>query len=372
VRSTRRRTLPGVASSVLCALFWTAPGGAQTLAHERAAVLLFSGCSIEGAPARAVSDALALELDSVEIRLKRDDEGLGQGDLLLVVRGGCAGSEPLTLRASIDREHRDRTLGLDDVPASARARTLALSLAELAELLLSGTPPASVEATVAQAGSEPTVEPEAPKKEAPARKPEPTPKQPKPNAKTTEPPPRAPIVFPEEQEQERLANIGEQSADFLELVLEGRVYGFSQFMWGGRLQFELGPVTFGGEALYGTADSALGAVTGLVASGVFGVRLFERRLSRHFRFLAGPRLGVGIVTASGAPLDSVFQTQALEPYFDLAATGDLRLETGEGAGAALSLELGGARGLVALADGERVAEFGGFFVGFSLGIGVSL
>ncbi len=334
-------------------------------------MLLFSGCSIEGAPARAVSEALALELDAVEIRLKRDDEGLGQGDLLLVVRGGCAASEPLTLRASIDREHRDRSLGLDDVPASARARTLALSLAELAELLLSGAPPAAVEATVEQAVAAPSEEPEAPKKEAPARKPEVTP-EPKPSARAKPKAPRAPIVFPEEQEQERLDRLAEQSSDFLGIVLQGRSYGLSQFMWGGRLQFEIGPVTFGGEALYGTADSALGSVSGLVADGVFGVRLFERRLSRYFRFLAGPRLGVGIVTASGAPIDSVFQTQALEPYFDLAATGDLRLETGEGAGAALSLELGGARGLMALADGERVAEFGGFFVGLSLGIGVSL
>jgi hypothetical protein len=160
--------------------------------------------------------------------------------------------------------------------------------------------------------------------------------------------------------------------DFLELVLEGRTYGVSQFVWGGRLQFEVGPVTFGGEALYGTADSALGSVTGLVADGVFGVRLFQRRLSRHFRFLAGPRLGAGIVTVSGAPDVDVFSNEALEPYFDLALTGDLRLETGQGAGAALSLELGAARGLVALADGERVTEFGGFFLGLTLGIGVSL
>jgi hypothetical protein len=309
----------------------------------------------------------------VQIRLKRDDEGLGQGDLLLVVRGGCEGSEPLTLRASIDREHRDRTLGLDDVPGSARARTLALSLAELAELLLSGAPPSPAEANVAEAPVKPSVEPEAPKPETPAQKPAPEPTKPKqPSVKAQRPPPRAPIVFPEEQEQERLEALAEQNADFLELVLEGRSYGVSQFVWGGRLQFEVGPVTFGAEALYGTADSALGSVSGLVADGVFGVRLFERRLSRHFRFLAGPRLGAGIVTVSGASLGNAFSSQVLEPYFDAALAGDLRLETGEGAGAALSLELGAARGLVALADGERVSEFGGFFFGLTLGIGVSL
>jgi hypothetical protein len=341
---------------------------------ERAAVLLFSGCGVEGAPPRAVSDVLSLELRAANIRLKGEAEGFGEGDLLLVVRGGCEASAPLTLRASVSGSQRERSLVLDDVPASARARTLALSLAELGELVVSGAPPDTPISAEDAAAKE-----SAPEAAAPAAKPE-TPTKPatppatkaKPAPATRRARPPAPIALLDERTSALLTEPArEPSHDFLALTLIGRWFGFEQLAWGGRARLELGPILFGAEALYGTARSDLGDVQGLVTDVLVGVHVFSLPRSGLVSFAVGPRVGFGAVNVTGQPTNDAVSSSRWDVYFDAALAGDLRIETAD-AGLSMSFELGAARGVVALADGNRVSEFGGFFIGLSLGIGFGL
>lgn len=339
---------------------------------KRAAVLLFSGCGVEGAPPRAVSDLLALELDAANVRLKGEDEGFGAGDLLLVVRGGCDGSEPLTLRASLDRAERERSLQLDDVPDSARARTLALSLAELGELVIAGGPPETALAT-----SEPpatTASPPEPAPRATTRQPQPATK-PKPARAEVPAKPAAAVIS--DQERRELFAEPEVAApvhgrDFLAVSLSSRWFGLDQPTLGGRGRVDIAPVFFGGEALYGRATSDLGNIRGLVANGFVGVRLLSLARTRVVSIEAGPRVGAGAVHVSGTPSGSALSSEAFELYLDAAVIGDVRFSLAEVISAWLSVELGAARGVVALADGARVSEFGGFFVGASLGLGFGL
>lgn len=348
---------------------------AEPESGERAAVLLFSGCGVEGAPPRAVSDVLSLELRAANVRLKGEAEGFGERDLLLVVRGGCEAAEALTLRASLSGSQRERSLVLDDVPASARARTLALSLAELAELLLSGAAPDARESAVqnAEAPATPAQEPvAAAKPEAPAKPARPPATKPKALPAARRDPSLPPLAFTDEQRKALVTQPArEPRREFIGLTLTGRWFGLSQLAWGGRARVELGPVFFGAEALYGTARSDLGEVQGLVMDGLVGVHVFSLPRSGLVSFTTGPRVGAGAVSVSGQPSDGAFSSATFEGYFDAALVGDLRIETAE-AGLSMSFELGVARGVVALADGQRVSEFGGFFTGLSLGIGFGL
>jgi hypothetical protein len=341
---------------------------------KRAAVLLFSGCGVEGAPPRAVSDVLSLELGAANVRLKGEDEGFGAGDLLLVVRGGCEASEPLTLRASVDGTQRERSLLLDDVPDSARARTLALSLAELGELVISGDPPQAAvppAATAATAADAPKAEPETAVEKPPAAarpKPETAPKQ-------TSPKPAPPVV-PERERQQLFAEPKEtetvRRSEFLTLSLANRWFGLEQATWGGRGRVDIAPAFFGGEALYGQATSNIGSVRGLVADGFVGVRLLSLAKTRLVSIDAGPRAGAGVVHVYGAPQGGATSSDTFEMYLDAAVVCDTRLYFADVFSASLSVELGAARGVVALADGARVSEFGGFFMGVTLGLGFGL
>ncbi len=333
---------------------------------KRAAVLLFSGCGVEGAPPRAVSEVLALELDAANVRLKAEDEGFGAGDLLLVVRGGCEASEPLTLRASLDGAQRERSLLLDDVPDSARARTLALSLAELGELVVSGAP---AEGTT-PAPEQPTSSDEAAKPESgtESTKKEPEPEKPKPSPPAATEPTTLPTL-PEEDRRELFAQPAPaETRNSISASLSNRWFQLEQLTWGGRMRVDISSVFFGGEALYGRSMSNIGSVEGLVIDAILGVRLLSYEKNRLFRFAAGPRVGAGAVNVSGTPTEGVFASNMLEMYLDAALVTDLRLEIADAVKASLSVELGAARGVTALADGQRVSEFGGFFMGLTLGI----
>ena len=319
-----------------------------------------------------MSDILSLELRAANIRLKGEDEGFGEGDLLLVVRGGCESSAPLVLRASLRGSQRVRSLLLDDVPASARARTLALSLAELGELLVSGAPPdaAPPDATNAEESNTPAedaateAEPEA------ATKPAAPAPQKKPIAPPVAPPPAA---FSDDRKNALLVERPrEASRDFIAVSLAGRLFGFEQPVFGGRARTDIGRVFFGGEALYGTARSQLGEVRGLVMDALAGVRVFSLPRTGPVSFGAGPRIGAGLVNVSGQPTDGVLSSAALDVYFDAAVTGDFRIETGSAVGLTAAVELGVARGVTALADASPVAEFGGFFMGLNVGFGFGL
>lgn len=332
----------------------------------RAAVLLFSGCGVEGAPPRAVSEVLALELDAANVRLKAEDEGFGAGDLLLVVRGGCEASEPLTLRASLDGAQRERSLLLDDVPDSARARTLALSLAELGELVVSGAPaeattPAPEQPTSSDGVAKPESGSENTEREAKRA-------QPRPKPEAVPEPTRLP-VFSEEDRRELFAEPAPvKTPNSISVGLSNRWFQLEQLTWGGRMRVDIGRGFFGGEALYGRTTSSIGSVQGLVIDGILGMRLLSYEKNRLFRFAAGPRVGAGAVNVSGTPTDGVFASNTLEMYLDAALVADVRLDIADAIKASLSVELGAARGVTALADGERVAEFGGFFTGLTLGI----
>lgn len=340
---------------------------------ERAAVLLFSGCGVEGAPPLAVSDILSLELRAANIRLKGEDEGFGEGDLLLVVRGGCEASTPLVLRASLSGRERVRSLLLDDVPASARARTLAISLAELGELLISGAPPEPAPADAANAPGPNAAEEaaNAAKPEAAAKPAAPAPAKGQPAGAPRRAP--APLPFHDERKNTLLAEPPrEPSRDFIAVSLAGRWFGFEQVVLGGRARTDIGRVFFGGEALYGTARSHLGEVRGMVLDALAGVRVFSPPRAGLVSFAAGPRFGAGLVNVSGKPTDGVSSSAALELYFDAALTGDLRIETASPVGLTAAVEFGVARGVTALADGSPVAEFGGFFTGLNVGFGFGL
>jgi hypothetical protein len=373
VRSRTRWLNPSAcAFALLVASRSAAQETATTAPHaaKRAAVLLFSGCGVEGAPPRAVSEVLSLELDAANVRLKGEDEGFGSGDLLLVVRGGCEASEPLTLRASLDGAQRERSLLLDDVPDSVRARTLALSLAELGELVIFGAP-AERPATTAE-NPAPGASPTNAGTEAARLTAEPKPRPPSVKAPTK---PASPVIIPDEDRRELFEKPADpepvRSRNYLSMNLVNRWFGFEQPTWGGRARLDIASVFLGGEALYGEAATDIGSVEGLIIDGFMGLRLFSLATGRVNVDMAS-RVGAGAVNVSGAPADDALSSSMIEIYLDAALVGDCRLHLVETVSTSLSVELGAARGIVALADGTRVSEFGGFFLGASLGLGFGL
>jgi hypothetical protein len=326
------------------------------------ALLLLPACPLEGVTEQELRAALALELQADGVTLAEPGGDLGRSDLLLEVESSCHPGAELRLRVLFRDRERQRTLSLAELPRGTRARLLALSLAELVDRLEpKATAPEASEAP--STGEPPPAAPPA-TSDAPSSSPSPAPPpEPEPSDETVAD--EAPLDSPPE------------SLDLARPIAFGvapelRWFTPKSALFGGRLTFDTTRITGGAGLLVGRSGSNVGDVDALLVHGFAGYRLFHEELGRGLSLGLGPRVGVGWIQVAGSSSDAEIETSsASAPYFDASVFGELRADVSPLLRFSLGAEAGVARGLVALADGDPVASYDGFFVGGFLGLWLS-
>jgi hypothetical protein len=311
--------------------------------------------------------ALALELSSAGISVVDIETGFGAQDILLEVQQLCEPhASSALLRVVYRGTRRERQLSLGDVPESHRVRGVALAAAELVEGALE-EPSASSEAAFSLDEEEPHSPPAA---VAPAPSTASTAEAAAPRPVTLVPAPRRAA-----SDDAGVAKVGRsrESSSSLGIGPEVRAFAGGAFLWGAYARFAVARFAFGARALHGGATSPLGEVSATLIHATAALRFHEWRLGEHSAFAWGPRLGLGVVSVTGTP--AAFDiTGFVErgPYVDAAVSAELGVTVARWLRLDGALELGLAYGLVAQAGGTPVAEYGGPFVGVSVGVAFEL
>ena len=347
----------------LAGLLLSSTAHAETYPFSRVA-LLSEGCASDGLADTELRRATSSELSGSALELAPVTENNAENDVLVTVRLPCAPPLAIELSASFHRITFARRVEFDELPASSRARALALVVAELLtefaepELAENDAPPASgptrsTEAppsadTPRRAGEETA--------EKPSREPRPAPA----TRRSPPVPARADghsFILPP-----RLA-AGPELRDFFSGT---RLLGVRAHLdWD---RFALGLSVLGRDS---TVDA--GQLSALVVQATSALRLFTLGDARGTSLSFGPRLGIGVVSVSAQPLAPNVEAQAVrEPYLDGAAFADFGFQLVPGLRCAATAELGYALGVVALSDTTDVGHYGGVFGSASLDLAFEL
>lgn len=355
-----------------CALFagmvLTSASQAEVSERPVRAVLLLPPCLVGASSVAELREALTLELRAQQIELAAPESALGPEDVLLEVDSGCEPErEQIVLRAIRGTEQRERSVSVLDVSEGSRSRALALSLAELVEIVLQPTDDRLGGGDTRSAGdsaaSGSLLLPEATQK---APQP-PTQARASPTAISQSKMFRA-AAPTESVPTPRGAAWGVRIA----IAPEARWFLLGSALWGGRAQLDLRRLSLGASWLGGQASAPAGSVAAAVMHGSIGFRASESKYGRRLLLAWGPRIGLGIVRAEGISNPDASGGRIIQTYTDAAlfGLGELRLEDDLRAGA--GVELGYARGIIALADGERTGYFGGVLLGAAIHLAVGL
>jgi hypothetical protein len=331
--------------------------------------------------------AIALELQSQDIELVGAGQTCATGsapatrNVELELSGSCTLIEPIQVRAVAGETRRERTLALAEIPEKTRARVVALVLSELAELALHP----DWEEPAPSTGTLPSTEETAPSEAEPRETTRPA------AGATTENSPSAKNAEGESanvtqgKAAEKNANAetrrppgdathSETKRDRVELRLAAEARAFFPFnaLAGVRGSVGFGVVTLGASVLGNQRSADIGDVNGLLLEAVLGVRFARASLGETWFFESGVRLGGGLVSVSGSPDAGTRAQDFREPYVDGALGAGVFHALGPEVSVGLNLETGYARGIVALADSEHAAAYGGLFVGGLLNLSLSL
>lgn len=341
-------------------MLWATSATADALEFSRI-VLVLPPCSIEGVSEAELRAAAALELAAHDVSLAPPGEMSMTTDALVRVETSCAPGAELSLRVSFGDERRTRQLDLSALPARTRTRALALSLAEFVSLFR-----ARSDDRVAPEPIELEEEPEEPPSaEAKPDPPAPAPSEPATSAAKSEPIGRtAPPPEPKRARTERLTELG--------LSPEARLFQRGSTVAGARLHVDAGQLGLGLSVLGSEIGVSSGTVSALIVHASGALRWLRTPDSETLALSAGPRVGVGLVRVSGVPGLGARGTSVQEAYLDAAGYGMLELRPGGGLRLGLALELGYARGMIALADDDIAGVFGGPFVGGLLDLSFAL
>ena len=320
------------------------------------------------------------ELDAASlgaaVRSELEADGVGrvldapapQSDGALTVRVDCDAA--LTARATLKasrtgRERRER-IPLGDAAPSARARALALALAELLRAdwpTLSSTqsaqttdaPPAAAPtaATATSAGSAATADDA-------KRHAEPPP--------PTEPTPSAAAITHKSDETASRAGAGPRAAA-VTLAMGARLRWFVDYqsvLLGGDLGADFRALRLRAEVLVSSASDALGSASLGSAALCVGYRLFDWRLG-PIQLAGYPMASAGLTWLRGSSAQPTTQVDPATGFYgDVRMTLEASLPRSVLA-PALAMDVGRASGFVARAGDRTLGATGGVFLGASAG-----
>jgi hypothetical protein len=134
-------------------------------------------------------------------------------------------------------------------------------------------------------------------------------------------------------------------------------------VWGGRLLVDAKALTVGASVLGGSSDVAAGMLNATLLHGFLAFSPLRVRSDAAWLLAAGPRAGLGVLNVEATPAETVTGSSAIEAYFDAAAFALVERQLAGDFALRATFEVGYARGMVALADGEAAGRYAGVFAG---------
>jgi len=345
-----------------------------------------SACPSPELDANSLADAVRSELEADGVgRVIGAPSAESDGSLTVHVDCDAALTAQVTLKSNHTGRERHERIALGDAAPSARARALALALAELMRAdwpVLSGTPsPRTVDAASESnapqaltgdgretaASDSAASKPAAPK--SAASKPPASKASPKSTPKKTEVA-AAPVVespTPDEHKRASPANGPRNAAVTLALAARLRWFiDYQSVLLGGDLGADFRALRLRAEVLASSASDALGSASLGSAALCVGYRVFDWRLGA-MNLAAYPMASAGITWLRG---DSAQPSTRVEPatgfYGDVRVVLEASLPRWALA-PTLSADVGRASGFVARSGDHTLGATGGFFAGASLG-----
>jgi len=300
------------------------------------------------------------------VRSELEADGVGrviagpaaESDGALTVRVDCdvALTAQVSLKANRTGRERHEQIALGDAAPSARARALALALAELVRadwpaLTTTASAPLADAAVASPSATPPTVE---------AKQPLPTP--------ATKPAPAVPAHSPN-IEQARAPRVAGPRAAAVTLAASARLRWFVDYqsvLLGGDLGVDYRVLRLRAEVLATSASDALGSASLGSAALCVGYRLLDWRLA-PLTLAAYPMASAGVTWLRGSSAQPSTRVDPASGFY-----GDVRLLLEASLpqwvlAPTLSAEVGRASGFVARAGDRTLGATGGFFLGASAG-----
>jgi hypothetical protein len=335
---------------------WLASLGALLLSLPRPVLaadtqsvsLLLPGCELPGVSAGELRRAVALELQSEGLILSPAGDLSPDRDAQVLVEATCSAPDELTLRAQHGVVHQSRVFRLSELAVPQRPRALALSISELASLVLH--PPA-----LKPMAREPLV-PEPEDEPTPAVKPPPAAAPAAPAAPASALSPASAAANP---------SLPIEAAWRLALVPELRFFSHTS-LWGARAQLERARFRYTVGLLASLRQAPAGSVWTRLAqvSAAYAFPLSGE--ARRSLIETGPRLGLGYAFMSARAAADATATDARDWYADVAWA--LRYSTTVSRSVRLGLgaELGYGRGPIGYAGNVVIAQTSGPFASLLL------
>lgn len=309
-------------------------------------------CELPAIPASELRRAVALELQSEGLTLSPAGDLSASRDVQVRVEADCSATDDLTLRAQHGALHQSRTFRLSELAIEQRPRALALSIAELASLLLRPASPSSTE----PAPRELDEEPPSPANPSPPSKPATT---------ATPGPPMESSSTPVSAAASPAQSVGVEPGFRLALRPELRFFSHT-LLWGGRVQLERARFRYAIGLLAASKQAPTGGVSTRLAhmSAAYAFSLLSK--PRRTSIETGPRLGFGYTFMSARAVPDATANDARDWYADLAWSLHCSTSLSSGAQLGFGAELGYARGPIGYAGDVVIAQTSGPFASIML------
>jgi hypothetical protein len=297
------------------------------------AVLVPPSCAIGGLSEDELRTALRLELRTAGVELV--EPGGVAGELLLEIVGACGGGE-VVIRAVRPSDQHQRAIDLAEVPEHVRVRVVTLALAGLVESVLLPAPA------------------------APARNDERS-------AAAAKPPAEADTSdrTPAPVDRGKTATLPAESRFSLGVQPELRWFMSSAPLLGGRIYQAIGEFRFGIGRVAASTPNGLGLISVETLQAFGAWRGAESELSPQWTMAWEPRIGLGYIAVDAEAYSGTTATgSSRQLYIDVASGARLDCRVTRWLRLGAALEIGAARGVVALADDREAAAYDGIFAGF--------
>jgi hypothetical protein len=270
----------------------------------------------------------------------------------------CDIASPVLARVAHGDRRLGRTIDLSDVPASARARALALTLAESVRAVTlpttgesadEGPPPGWVELPPDEAKAPELNEPPAPSAAS----------QPASEASSLER--DAGAIEPGSDGTDAPAWAIGATGDNVLFLREPTA------MWGGSLRVHVSRLRISGGGLFGNTDDQLGSVRMQLALGRVAYDI-KRWRAGDLTLLFAPRFGFGITWVQATAGSNAVSIPGREPYVEVGAEVASELPLANRWNLLAGFGFGYASGVSLTADGRDIAQIGGGLASFLLGV----
>jgi hypothetical protein len=330
-------------------------------------VVTLPSCEPVGFSRAEVRAAVALELGTSGLALETEPGDNPEQDILATIHTTCEPGAMLELHAEWGAKTGERTLQIADLPPAARARAIALALAELLAGLRSPDDVAAENVELEdtpRTGDRNAAGPahDSAASAAPARTESSGGTKPSDPARTASTTSMA-GTFEGDDAADRDAGRREPvrpRRPALALSGEFRSFEFQSNTLGMRLHYDFSRFGVGFATLLGNEAGTLGVESAIILHAYFEGRVTLLGRPDATCLALGPRAGLGVVEVRSTPNPGALGTTVAEPYVDLASFLELSQQFAPFRVGA-RLELGYALGMVALEDNRRLASYAGPF-----------